>query len=149
MITKDEIHRMFTYDNRGYLVRRLGSRAGQRAGTTHSSGYRRVTVNGKKMREHRLVFLLHHGYIPTHVDHVNGERADNRIENLRAATSSQNQWNRAVRNSGVHWMTKRLKWRAKVRRYGRDITIGYYDSKDEAIKAMCVFKEAHDEGFTR
>ena len=144
-----EVRKLFDYNVDGQLFHAQGKKSGTRSGSLHPSGYRRVKVRGQWLREHRLIFLWHHGYLPTVVDHVNGVRDDNRICNLRAATASQNQWNRSPKDHGVHWMSKRRRWRAKVRRYGVDITIGYYKDKEVAIDAMKEFKRTNDQGFIR
>jgi hypothetical protein len=136
----------FVYLPSGGLARTTGRTAGSRSGTRHPSGYRRVKWCGRWYREHRLVYWLHNGYMPVQVDHINGIRDDNRIENLRESTPNQNQWNR---RSEPHYVASRGKWRAKVRRYGKDITIGYFDSRRDAKVAMDEFKDTHDGGFVR
>lgn len=76
-----------------------GQFAGARAGYQEKNGYRAVYFNAsernglKKSRPiaaHRLIFCFHHGYYPPQVDHINGDRGDDRIENLRAALAYQN-----------------------------------------------------------
>jgi hypothetical protein len=77
-----------------------------RAGTLQSKGYVAVMVNGKGYRAHRIIWMMIHGlFPPDELDHVNHQRDDNRIENLRLATSQENK-----RNSSIsHWENARLK----------------------------------------
>lgn len=109
-------HSMFHY-KRGKLYWKdtMGSRAleGIEAGSVTYEGYRRITVARKEYRTHRLIFLMHHGYMPEIVDHINGVRDDNRIENLRAATINENCYNCKLSKSnksgvkGVYWVKGR------------------------------------------
>lgn len=64
------------------------------AGALHHSGYIHIKIDNKKYAAHRLIFLYHHGYLPEFVDHIDMNKANNIIENLREATRSQNQWNK-------------------------------------------------------
>jgi hypothetical protein len=82
---------LFEYRN-GDLYRKHGQFAGK-AGTLHHTGYTQVKVGKKNYRAHRIIFAMHHGYFPDYVDHIDGNRLNNRIENLREATNQQNQYN--------------------------------------------------------
>jgi hypothetical protein len=59
------------------------SRIGKKAGVPHSKGYVQVTYKTKLYMEHRIVFLMHYGYVPQLIDHINGNKADNKILNLQ------------------------------------------------------------------
>lgn len=113
------------HPNKQYLV-------GQEAGSIHQTGYRHITWLGKVQKAHRLIFMLHHGYLPPEVDHINGDRSDNRIENLRAADRSQNQCNRGLLASntsgysGVSWHRKSKLWLVRVMKHGKTKTVGYF-----------------------
>ena len=77
-----------------------GYKAGDPAGFVDGQGYRRVGLFGKHFQAHRIVWMLVHGEWPTgDLDHINGVPGDNRIENLRIATSSQNAANRRIERS--------------------------------------------------
>ena len=95
------------------------------AGSIHKTGYRHITWMNKPQKAHRLIFMLHHGYMPKEVDHINGDRADNRIENLRAVNRSENQCNRGVLTSntsgyaGVSWHKKSQAWVVRVMKNGK------------------------------
>jgi hypothetical protein len=92
---------------------------------------------GKSHKAHRLIFMLHHGFMPQEIDHINGDRADNRIENLRSVTRSQNQYNkRPQRNAsgyrGVTWHKKTGKWLVRVGLNNKNKSLGYYDDLELA-----------------
>ena len=123
MVTQKLIKKLFSYED-GKLIRRIGrsggGKVGSPAGHYNDSGYLIVGIGGSAHRVHRLVFLYHYGYIPTNIDHINGVRDDNRIENLRACTISQNGFNMKARENcsskfkGVSWSKERRLWEAYV-----------------------------------
>jgi len=113
------------HSNKQYLV-------GQEVGCIHSTGYRHVTWMNKPHKVHRLIFLLEYGYLPKEIDHINGDRQDNRIENLREVTRSQNQFNKTMcKNNtsgtrGVSWHQKSGSWVVRVCANGKSKSIGYF-----------------------
>lgn len=89
---------------------------------------------------HRIAFCIHHGYIPTMIDHVNGNKADNRIVNLRPATSSQNNMNRvSSRNRsgviGVSFDSRTQTWRAQITINKTPQNIGRFKNMIDATAA--------------
>lgn len=116
------------------------AKAGRRAGRLLKTGYRTVQVSGRRYQEHRLIFLWWHGVLPAQIDHVNGQKADNRIENLREATHSQNQANTPARKSesgfrGVRFVAKTSRWAARIFYKGREIRIGTFATAELASEA--------------
>jgi len=114
--------------------------AGKRAGRLLRTGYRSVHVSGKKWQEHRIVYLMHHGCLPGQIDHVNRVKSDNRIENLRPATSSQNQVNTHSRGSksgfrGVVKADGGDKWVARTYVAGKEVRIGSFETPELASQA--------------
>lgn len=99
MVTQKILKEKFDYDSAtGNLIRIQNSNhrkdCGQIAGTIHHQGYRTIKINYKLYLAHRLVWMYHYGVFPTMMlDHINGIRADNRIENLREVTPEQNNHN--------------------------------------------------------
>jgi len=115
--------------------------AGDKAGTLRN-GYRLIRIDDVAYSAHRLAWLWIHGTFPSSfIDHKNGNRDDNRIENLRLCTNSENLQNqRTDKNNssgikGVTWSNGRQKWVAQIRRNGRGRTIGFFDNKEDAAKA--------------
>lgn len=122
--------RKVAHPNKQYLL-------GQEVGSLHKTGYRHVTWRGRIWKVHRLVYLLHHGVLPKEIDHINGCRADNRLENLRAVTRSQNQFNKAAQRNasgcrGVTWHAKTKKWCVRVMMHAKTYCFGYYDNLELA-----------------
>jgi hypothetical protein len=120
--------------------------AGKNAGTLSSVGYVHICIKiGEKKFKfyaHRLAWLYVKGNWPfDEVDHVNGDKSDNRWANLRAATSSQNKANkRAQRNNrsglkGVYFDGSRQKWAAQIQMNGISYRLGRFKTADAAKSA--------------
>lgn len=96
------------------------------------TGYRAVVLFGRKFPAHRLAWAISHGKWPTNeIDHINGDRSDNRIVNLRVATPSQNKHRSSRHNKsglrGVVYSEKRGKWIAQIRIDGKQTNLGGFD----------------------
>lgn len=136
-MTKD-LHELLAYDaDTGALTWRVhrGGRAaaGSRAGCADPRGYRLISAAGQQHWEHRLVWFFVHGEWPAlEIDHINGDRGDNRIANLRLATRSQQNMNRPG-VAGVAYDSSRNKWMAHIREDGRMKNLGRFASRDEAL----------------
>lgn len=122
-----------------------GSRikAGTRAGSLNGRGYCQIRLGGHWFAAHRLAWLFVYGApLPEQIDHINGEKSDNRISNLRAATASQNAYNR-VGPPGKHSQLKGVtrhrtgRWQATIKSDGRDHYLGLYGTELEAFEAYC------------
>ena len=117
---------------------RLSSRAnvGDRAGWKDEHGYVKVSIDYGRYYAHRLAWLYTHGdWPPEEIDHMNGDRADNRIANLRLATHSENSQHRlrARAKSGVRNVyPNRDRWCVQVRKDGRTHCFGTYDTVEQA-----------------
>jgi hypothetical protein len=118
-------------------------RPGAIAGTP-SYGYVAIKVLGRLWRAHRLAWLFMTGDVPPkgmEIDHINGERTDNRWANLRCVTRSQNNYNMGVsrRNvsgvKGVSWVADRGQWLARLKIEGRIVHLSQFDEKERAIAA--------------
>jgi len=107
------------------------------------SKYKKVYIDGKYDREHRIVWKTHFGKIPVgmDVDHINQDKSDNRIENLRLGTRSQNKSNSKKHKDnrsgfkGVTYYKRYNKWMAQISHNYKKITIGYFDTPQEAHAA--------------
>ena len=111
-------------------------------------GYLRIRVGGKKYRAHRLAWLFVYGAFPRQgIDHINGDKLDNRIGNLREANQSENSQNRVARRGtevgvlGVSVYRKTGKFHAQIRALGKNMHIGYYDTVEDAHAAYCRAKQ--------
>jgi hypothetical protein len=122
-MTQEYAHSLFEYKdgNLYWKVRKAPHvKIGARVGSPEVNGYETVYVDGRNWRIHRLVFLMNYGYLPKNIDHINNNRKDNRIENLRAADDLQNAHNMNMRSDnisgikGVSWNKDKNKWAVRV-----------------------------------
>lgn len=153
-----QLHALVHYDPDTGLftwrVNRQNVRAGDIAGTITDRGYCRITVSGRAYAAHRLAWLYVYGAWPTEqIDHINGIRNDNRIENLRdvsAAANSQNQRQPQGGNPfiGVSWVRKSNRWMVRIRIDGRQRYLGCFATSEEAQDAYIKAKRAHHTGCT-
>lgn len=111
--------------------------AGASAGTTRPDGYVSVTIKQKRYRAHRLAWFLVHGEFPIDMlDHINGDRSDNRIANLRIVTPSQNAINRAPHpRKGVHLSPDGRTFYVRITLHRQNHYVGSYHSLEEAEAA--------------
>ena len=114
-------------------------RRGDLAGWVTEDGYRELKVNGKSIKSHRVAWFLYTGNWPaSEIDHVNGNRADNRWSNLREATPLQNACNKNLcKNSksgykGVSFCKRNNKWRAYISVNHKMKHLGYWNTAQEA-----------------
>lgn len=119
---------------------------GTRAGSPDNHGYRLIALDGSKFKEHRLAWFITHGIWPTlSIDHINGIRDDNRIENLREATQSEQNQNRKVspkaRHPGVSFIDG--KYRARINIDKKSIYLGQFNTPIEAQEAYLRAKKIH------
>ena len=112
------------------------------AGTKLHSGYLGVCIGHKRWQAHRIAWALHHGAWPKdQIDHINGIKTDNRICNLREATNSQNGKNLGLSKAntsgvkGVSFERYTQKWKATIRVDGKSISIGRFNSIEDACNA--------------
>ena len=99
-------------------------------------------IHGLHFLAHRVAWALSYGHWPENqIDHINGNPLDNRIGNLRDVSSSQNARNRRLSKAnksgvpGVFWLKDRNRWWAKIRHGGRNISLGRFACKDDAVRA--------------
>lgn len=143
MINVEMIKNLFQYQNGNliWLVSKGKAKKGQIAGSPDKQGYLIVRINGKAYKAHRLIFLLHKGYLPQFIDHIDRDPSNNCIENLREATNSQNQANSKLhaKNSsgyrGVSWHKTAKKWEARASINKKQKYLGCFDTAEEAHQA--------------
>lgn len=156
MMTPQKAKELFILRDDGQLVWRVStsyrSIAGNIAGTINNNGYRCISVKCKIYLAHRIVWLMIHGEFPTiQIDHINGNKLDNRISNLREATHKQNQQNKIKPQSdnkigflGVHF-NKSGKFRAQICVNKKNKHLGMFDTAKEAHEAYLKAKRQHHE----
>lgn len=142
-LTAQQVQELFRYEpETGHLwwvVRRRGYPKSKPAGRVSFYGYVVVVVGGQNYYAHRLIWLLTYGEWPDcDIDHINGDKADNRLSNLRLASRRQNKWNVGVTRAnksgfkGVSWCAERLKWMAAIKVGSKAKNLGRYASAEEA-----------------
>jgi hypothetical protein len=150
MITQSKLLELFNYKD-GQLISKQKSKrrnVGDALGKINDRGYVIATVQGDVYRVHRLIFLWHYGVMPEQIDHINGVRDDNRIDNLRPATSSENAQNRMASSvsgtKGVYWHKQINRWVASICVNRKNIHLGSFENIDAAkAVAMQARKDAH------
>lgn len=147
-ITQEFLRDRFEYRDGSLFYRKniyQGKNIGKKAGTIYKGipgkreAHEVVSVNHRSLKASRLIFLYHHGYLPTVVDHIDGNPVNNKIENLRAATYFNNSGNRKIsknNTSGFKGISKsRSKWIAQICVNRKTIQLGQYETPEEAHQA--------------
>ena len=150
-VDQNLLHQIFEYCNGELYWKIKPSRItniGDVAGTEKSSsGYKSVRIMNGHFLIHRMIFLYHHGYLPEFVDHIDGNVFNNKIENLREATKSQNLHNsKKYKNNtsgvkGVSWNKKEKKWSARIWKNNKTYYLGFYCDLKEAEKVVNEFRQ--------
>jgi hypothetical protein len=149
-LSQQELKENLTYNPATGEFRRLKPtkrvKVGEIVGNLNNQGYSVVYVGWKPFLAHRLAWLYVYGEMPSmFLDHINGDRSDNRIANLRPADKKQNLWN-VKRHSdnksgykGVHFHSQTGKWRAQGMANGKRHHLGLYETPELAHSAYCDF----------
>jgi len=145
VVTQQRLKEIFEYDPCGFLVRKSsGKKSSSNFGKRR---YLRVVVDGKARFVHRMIFLYHYGYLPDVIDHIDNDRANNRVENLRECTQQENCLNRAKHSTGkcpaknVYWNKASNKWSVQVTVQGKRKYLGVYENLELANR---IASEARD-----
>ena len=123
--------------------------AGNEAFTAKLTGYHQGAVLGGRFLAHRVIWAMVHGEWPNEIDHINGDRADNRLVNLRSVSHSENGRNQrppTTNTSGVVGVRRHGGagvWRACIRVSGRNKHLGSFKSMEDAIRARRAAEQAH------
>ena len=142
-----ECHRLFIYEE-GKLYYKIGnqkSHKGSKVGFVNRGGYLRCMINKKQHSVHRLIFLMHHKYLPPVVDHIDRNTVNNTINNLRKCSRSGNSSNRTSRKgSQSKYLGVRLtgsgKWQANIQ--SKEIGKLYLGSYASEVSAAEAYNEA-------
>lgn len=143
MLNQNQLKSLLSYDpETGYFTWIMGRRFGKIAGSANNQGYLVIRINKKLCKAHRLAWLYVYGAISIFdIDHINGNKIDNRIVNLRECTATQNKWNVGIRKGnksgfkGVSWSERDDKWRAQISSRSKSKHIGYYATAELASAA--------------
>jgi hypothetical protein len=160
-ISHEKLLELLDYDaETGELVRRcnvrgLGpNRIGGRPRFEGPNGYAAIGADSLKYLYHRLVWFWHHNEWPEVIDHVDGDKQNNRIENLRACTQSQNLCNAQIPSDnksgfkGVSWSSSANKWRARCGLHKVQHNLGVFDTREEAAEAVRAFRSGLHGAYT-
>jgi hypothetical protein len=153
MLTAELLREIARYEpETGEFFRRIDAprgafKVGDRMGRTHPEGYRLIKIRGRDFKAHRLAWLYVHGEWPIdEIDHINGQRGDNRIANLRDVPKATNQQNqKAQRNTatGILGVTRKgAGFQARLRFNNERHYVGYFKTLDEACAAYLALKQA-------
>lgn len=148
-LTYERAIEIFKYDaEKGVLERKLTSGEWRVCGDKPvCNGYGRVGVDGVDYSAHRVIWLLVHGEWPEHeIDHIDRNPINNKIENLRAATRTENNHNLGMRRDntsgypGVYLNRRANKYQAYINVNGKNIYLGLYPTAEEAFTAYMIAK---------
>ena len=127
-----------------------GRRTSLTAGSINQNGYLIISINGNSFSAHRLAFLYMTGRFPLcQCDHINHNRIDNRWLNLTDVTHLENQKNRSLQKSntsgftGVNWHKHDKKWQSSIQVKGKQIYLGSFLEKEDAIDARIKAETEH------
>jgi hypothetical protein len=143
MLTQEQAHSLFEYKD-GVLYWRIrpancisiGDIAGGTNGTKEP--YVRVKIGKERHLIHRVIYLMHYGYMPKIVDHIDNNKSNNKIENLREVTKSQNCLNKKIRKDNllniknVYFYKPNKKYAVKISINGKPQHIGYFEDLELA-----------------
>lgn len=149
MITQERLHKMFEYKN-GSLYRKISlgrTKAGDKVGFVNSKGYVAVNIDKQCISVHRLIWVMQHGAMPELIDHIDGDRQNNRIENLRLADKFGNAQNKRMHKNntsgvkGVYWKKDKNKWMAQIGFNRKQKNLGYFDKKEDAAEFISLARD--------
>ena len=139
MLTKDIIHKKYIINKDGSIYHR--STSVKASANCFCKGYLTIKINKKCYKQHRVVFLYFNGYLPKAIDHIDRNKLNNSISNLRPSTKNGNNHNVGPNKKntsgykGVYWHKPRKKWRAMIKINRKQITIGRFNTPEEAALA--------------
>ena len=154
-ITQQLVKELFEYrDGELYWKIRPAQRvrAGDKAGKIEKQGYKVVSIKSKFYKVHRIIFLMFHGYVPDILDHIDGNKLNNNINNLRPATHAQNCRNAKIPKTntsgykGVTWDKENKKWMVQISVNGKNKKIGrFFDLELAGLAAEEARNKYHKE----
>lgn len=158
MLTQERVKELFEYRD-GIFVNSCNrgknhqAKAGMPAGSKTKRGHFDVSVDGKKYKLHRIIFLFHYGRFPDKLDHINGDPSNNALDNIRDSNDAQNNQNRPKQSNntsgyrGVYLTGRGRWWSAEIKANGRKMRLGLFRDKTEAGKAYDKAANEHHKEF--
>ena len=159
LLTQQRLKELLTYDLETgdffWIKNRGPVKIGDKAGSKHKDGYLHIFIEGKHYLCHRLAWMYVHGEWPKKcIDHINGNKKDNRIKNLRDVEVSQNMHNQVNPQKhnhsgmlGVSWKKSNNKWVAQISVNKKKKHIGYFDERHDAQQAYLKAKKQLQSGY--
>ena len=142
-LTQELLQSLFNYKD-GKLFWKINRtnrvHIGDEAGFIHPNGYKHIRINNKNHRTHRLIFLYHYGYLPQFLDHIDQDKLNNKIKNLREVTRVQNGMNRksykntSSKYKGVSWNKQNQRWVSYITINKKRKHLGSFINETDAAK---------------
>ena len=157
MLDYQKAHEILEYKDGCLYWKNTIYKSFQKAGSVHKHrGHVYVCIDKKKYLAHRVIWLMNTGLWPdSFIDHIDGDRSNNLISNLRLATSSQNNRNVKLRKDnksgfkGVCFSKDKRKFVSKISIDGKQVFLGHFDTAELAYQAYCNASKKHHKEFSR
>ena len=160
IISQEYLHEIFKYKDGDLIYKKKThkfskSKIGAKAGTIYSSGYLNVKLHQNPYPIHKLVFMMFHGFFPKVIDHIDGNKLNNKIENLRECCHITNGYNRKLginNTSGyknVVWNKKLKKWRVTLMHNKKFQDFGYFEDLELAALVAEEARNKYHKNFAR
>lgn len=149
-----ELQSLFDYKD-GSLIWKCKNTKGKVAGTLRPQGYTVVEINSRPIMAHWIVWVMHNGSFDGQIDHIDGNRSNNRIENLRIVTRTQNQWNRKVSSNnkvgikGVRLRKDSNKYEVRIAVNKRRLILGSYEDLELAELVAFMAREKYHGAYAK
>ena len=150
-VSHERVLELFDYDD-GKLFHKSNNEPAK-IYVTKGHRYARIKFDKQEFKLHRIIFLYHKGYLPDIIDHINGDRYDNQIENLREANTYQNRQNSRIYSTSksgvknVYWCKKMNKWKVIMNINGETHIFGYYVDLEEAKQVATSMRDKYFKDF--
>lgn len=142
-ISIDDLREKYSYDaDTGWVIFRSGPRWGERAGTVHGDGYRRVYIHGRQISSGPVCWALVMGHwSKNEIDHIDRDKLNDVWVNLREVSRSDNLRNRKYAASGKKGVyLDRGRWKSSVFENGKNIHLGYFPTVEQASEAYLAYR---------
>lgn len=115
--------------------------AGEETGHVLPNGYMQICLFSRRISFHRVAWAIFHGCYPPpdkQIDHIDRDKSNNRISNLRAVSLRENIWNRSSTRDdaiGAYWMPRNKKWQSSIGWNGKQVYLGIFRQREDALQA--------------